>query len=79
MADWSASELSPAVLLGADNIDGLRDISRRGPFKSLTGNVSSQDVIDLLAKSGVTLAPIGANGGWIVHASAIVRCSPIRD
>ena len=66
----STSELSPAVLLGADNIDGLRDISRRGgPSRVSSSNVSSQDVIDLLGKSGVTLTPlIGASGGWIVHA-----------
>jgi Tol biopolymer transport system component/imidazolonepropionase-like amidohydrolase len=62
----TSHELYPAVAFGIDGIEHLSGTSRRGynPKHSSTGR-AYQDVIDLIAKSGVTLTPtIGITGGF---------------
>jgi Tol biopolymer transport system component/imidazolonepropionase-like amidohydrolase len=62
----TSHELYPAVAFGIDGIEHLSGTSRRGynPKHSSTGR-AYQDVIDLMAKSGVTLTPtIGITGGF---------------
>jgi imidazolonepropionase-like amidohydrolase len=62
----TSHELYPAVAFGIDGIEHLSGTSRRGynPKHSSTGH-AYQDVIELIAKSGVTLTPtIGITGGF---------------
>jgi imidazolonepropionase-like amidohydrolase len=62
----SSHELYPAVGYGVDAVEHLRGTSRRGysPKQSEPG-FSYGDVIDLLAKSGMTITPtIGLQGGF---------------
>jgi Tol biopolymer transport system component len=61
----TSQELYPAVAFGADGVEGLRDISRRGfPSRVSTRNVSYRDVIDLIARTGTALTPmIGRESG----------------
>ena len=62
----TSHELYPAVAFGIDGIEHLSGTSRRGysPKLSATGR-AYQDVIDLIAKSGVTLTPtIGIIGAF---------------
>ncbi len=62
----TSHELYPAVAFGIDGIEHLRGTSRRGYSPKLSAiNRSYQDVIDLIAKSGVTLTPtIGIEGAF---------------
>ena len=65
----TSHELYPAVAYGIDGIEHLSGTSRRGysPKHSLSGR-AYQDVIDLIAKSGVTLTPtIGITGGFLAR------------
>jgi Tol biopolymer transport system component len=62
----TSHELYPAVAFGADGVEHLRGTSRRGysPKASATSH-AYRDVIDLIAKSGMTLTPtIGIEGGF---------------
>jgi imidazolonepropionase-like amidohydrolase len=62
----TSHELYPAVAYGIDGIEHLSGTSRRGysPKLSATGR-AYQDVVDLIAKSGVTLTPtIGIVGAF---------------
>ncbi len=62
----TSHELYPAVAFGIDGIEHLTGTSRRGytPKQSATGR-AYRDVIDLIARSGVTLTPtIGLSGGY---------------
>jgi len=62
----TSHELYPAVAFGIDGIEHLSGTSRRGysPKHSPTGR-AYRDVIDLIAKSGVTLTPtIGIIGAF---------------
>jgi Tol biopolymer transport system component/imidazolonepropionase-like amidohydrolase len=61
----TSHELYPAVAYGADGVEHVRGTSRRGfnPKMSETRR-SYQDVVELLAASGMTLTPtIGIQGG----------------
>jgi Tol biopolymer transport system component/imidazolonepropionase-like amidohydrolase len=67
----TSHELFPAVAYGIDGIEHLSGTSRRGysPKLSTTGH-AYQDVIDLIAKSGVTLTPtIGIMGAFAARES----------
>ena len=67
----TSHELYPAVAYGIDGIEHLSGTSRRGysPKHSLSGR-AYQDVIDLIAKSGVTLTPtIGITGGFLARVT----------
>jgi Tol biopolymer transport system component/imidazolonepropionase-like amidohydrolase len=62
----TSHELFPAVAFGVDGVEHLSGTSRRGysPKLSSTGR-AYQDVVDLIAKSGVTLTPtIGIMGAF---------------
>jgi Tol biopolymer transport system component/imidazolonepropionase-like amidohydrolase len=67
----TSHELYPAVAFGIDGIEHLRGTSRRGYSPKLSAtNRAYKDVIDLVAKSGVTLTPtIGIQGGFRARAS----------
>ncbi len=62
----TSHELFPAVAYGVDGIEHLSGTSRRGYSPKLsTAGRAYQDVIDLIAKSGVTLTPtIGIMGAF---------------
>jgi Tol biopolymer transport system component/imidazolonepropionase-like amidohydrolase len=65
----TSHELFPAVAFGVDGIEHLSGTSRRGfsPKLSATGR-AYQDVVDLIAKSGVTLTPtIGIMGAFLAR------------
>jgi Tol biopolymer transport system component len=67
----TSHELYPAVAFGIDGVEHLGGTSRRGysPKHSPIGR-AYQDVIDLIAKSGVTLTPtIGILGAFPARAS----------
>jgi Tol biopolymer transport system component/imidazolonepropionase-like amidohydrolase len=67
----TSHELFPAVAYGVDGVEHLSGTSRRGysPKLSSTGH-AYQDVIDLIAKSGVTLTPtIGIMGAFAARES----------
>jgi Tol biopolymer transport system component/imidazolonepropionase-like amidohydrolase len=62
----TSHELFPAVAFGIDGIEHLTGTSRRGytPKHSATGRAYN-DVVELIAKSGVTLTPtIGLDGAY---------------
>jgi Tol biopolymer transport system component/imidazolonepropionase-like amidohydrolase len=62
----TSHELFPAVAFGIDGIEHLVGTSRRGytPKQSARARVY-KDVVDLIARSGVTLTPtIGLHGGY---------------
>jgi Tol biopolymer transport system component/imidazolonepropionase-like amidohydrolase len=62
----TSHEIFPAVAFGVDGVEHLRGTSRRGysPKVSATNHLY-KDVVDLLAKSGMTLTPtIGIQGGF---------------
>jgi imidazolonepropionase-like amidohydrolase len=67
----TSHELYPAVAFGIDGIEHLRGTSRRGYSPKLSAtNRAYKDVIDLVAKSGVTLTPtIGIQGGFQARAT----------
>ena len=62
----SSHELYPAVANGADGVEHVRGTSRRGYSTKVSElNRSYQDVVDLLAVSGMTLTPtIGIYGAY---------------
>jgi Tol biopolymer transport system component/imidazolonepropionase-like amidohydrolase len=62
----TSHELYPAVAFGIDGVEHLRGTSRRGYSPKLSAtNRAYKDVIDLIAKSGITLTPtIGIQGGF---------------
>jgi Tol biopolymer transport system component/imidazolonepropionase-like amidohydrolase len=62
----SSHEIYPAVALGADGVEHIRGTSRRGYSPKVSQlNRTYDDVIRLLAASGMTLTPtIGIQGGF---------------
>ncbi|MCU1383376.1 MAG: hypothetical protein JWL71_2073 [Acidobacteria bacterium] len=67
----TSHELYPAVAFGIDGVEHLGGTSRRGysPKHSSLGR-AYQDVVDLIAKSGVTLTPtIGIMGAFNARAT----------
>jgi hypothetical protein len=72
----TSHELFPAVAFGIDGVEHLRGTSRRGysPRVSTSG-IAYRDVVDLFAKSGVTLTPtIGTHGAFTAGRPATRRC-----
>jgi Tol biopolymer transport system component/imidazolonepropionase-like amidohydrolase len=67
----TSHEIYPAIAFGVDGVEHLRGTSRRGYSPKASGtNRAYQDVIDLLAKSGVTLTPtIGIQGAFRARAA----------
>ena len=67
----TSHELYPAVAYGVDGIEHLSGTSRRGYSPKMSaGGYAYQDVIDLIAKSGVTLTPtIGILGAFLARES----------
>ncbi|MBZ5556922.1 MAG: amidohydrolase family protein [Acidobacteriia bacterium] len=67
----TSHELYPAVAFGIDGVEHLRGTSRRGYSPKLSAtNRAYRDVVDLIAKSGITLTPtIGIQGGFEARAS----------
>jgi cytosine/adenosine deaminase-related metal-dependent hydrolase len=68
--------LFPAVPLGVDQVDGLRDLSRRSrglaSSRVSTLGVSYRDVVDVFTKSATTLIPlVSANGLGPAQAFAL--------
>src|SRR4029453_6995142 len=65
----TSHELYPAVAFGVDGVEHLRGTSRRGYSPKLSAtNRAYRDVIDLIAKSGITLTPpIGIQGAFIAR------------
>ena len=61
----TSHELYPGVAYGADGVEHVRGTSRRGYSTKVTQlNRSYQDVVELLARSGMTLTPtVGIYGG----------------
>jgi len=65
----TSHELYPAIAYGIDGVEHLSGTSRRGysPKLSASGR-AYQDVVDLIAKSGVTLTPtIGIMGAFVAR------------
>jgi Tol biopolymer transport system component/imidazolonepropionase-like amidohydrolase len=62
----TSHELYPAVAFGIDGVEHLRGTSRRGYSPKLSATSRAyKDVIDLIAKSGITVTPtIGIQGGF---------------
>jgi Tol biopolymer transport system component/imidazolonepropionase-like amidohydrolase len=62
----TSHELYPAVAFGIDGVEHLRGTSRRGyPPKLSSTNRAYRDVVDSIAKSGITLTPtIGIQGAF---------------
>src|SRR5262245_32784341 len=62
----TSHELYPAVAFGIDGVEHLRGTSRRGYSPKLSAtNRAYHDVIDLIAKTGITLTPtIGIQGAF---------------
>jgi imidazolonepropionase-like amidohydrolase len=62
----TSHELYPAVAFGIDGVEHLRGTSRRGYSSKVSGtNRAYRDVIDLIAKSGITLTPtLGIHGAF---------------
>jgi Tol biopolymer transport system component/imidazolonepropionase-like amidohydrolase len=67
----TSHEIYPAIALGIDGVEHLRGTSRRGYSPKASGaGRAYKDVIDLLAKSGVTLTPtIGIEGAFRARAT----------
>jgi hypothetical protein len=74
----SSHELYPAVAFGADHVEHIRGTSRRGYSTKVSALYRSyQDVVTLLAASGMSLTPtIGIQGGFF---SLLARDSTILD
>jgi Tol biopolymer transport system component/imidazolonepropionase-like amidohydrolase len=68
----TSHEIFPAVAYGVDGVEHLRGTSRRGYSPKLSAtNHLYEDVVDLLAKSGMTLTPtIGIQGGFAARTRA---------
>jgi len=66
----SSHELYPGVAYGADGVEHVRGTSRRGYSTKVSEmNRSYQDVVELLARSGMALTPtVGLYGGFGVLA-----------
>jgi Tol biopolymer transport system component/imidazolonepropionase-like amidohydrolase len=67
----TSHEIYPAIALGVDGVEHLRGTSRQGysPKATSTGR-AYKDVVDLLAKSGVTFTPtIGLQGAFRARAT----------
>lgn len=66
----TSHELYPAVAIGADGVEHVKGTSRRGYSTKVSElNRSYQDVVDLLARSGMTITPtIGIYGAYAVLA-----------
>ena len=62
----TSHELYPGVAFGVDGVEHLRGTSRRGYSpKASSTNRAYRDVVDLIAKSGMTLTPtIGIHGAF---------------
>ena len=62
----SSHELYPAVAFGADHVEHIRGTSRRGYSTKTTSLYRSyQDVVELLAQSGMSITPtMGIQGGF---------------
>jgi hypothetical protein len=67
----TSHELFPAVAFGVDGVEHLRGTSRRGYSPKLSDtNRAYQDVVEVLAKSGMTLTPtIGIQGGFAARVT----------
>jgi Tol biopolymer transport system component/imidazolonepropionase-like amidohydrolase len=67
----TSSELYPAIGLAIDGVEHLEGTSRRGYSPKLSAaGIAYKDVVDLIAKSGVTLTPtIGIQGGFVARAT----------
>jgi hypothetical protein len=67
----TSHELYPAIAFGIDGVEHLRGASRRGYSPKVSGTGRAyRDVVDLLAKSGVTLTPaLGIQGGFRARAA----------
>jgi Tol biopolymer transport system component/imidazolonepropionase-like amidohydrolase len=65
----TSHELYPAIAYGIDGIEHLSGTSRRGYSPKLSSSGRAyQDVVDLIAKSGVTLTPtIGIMGAFVAR------------
>ena len=65
----TSHELFPAAGFGIDGVEHLRGTSRRGYSPKLSDNdIAYKDVVDLIAKSGITLTPtIGLHGGFLAR------------
>jgi len=65
----TSHELFPAVAFGIDGVEHLRGTSRRGYSPKVSdGTIAYKDVVDLIAKSGITLTPtIGIHGGFLAR------------
>jgi Tol biopolymer transport system component len=61
----SSHEIYPATLSGTDSVEHTGATSRRGysPKQSVTGR-AYEDVIQIIAKSGITITPTVALGGY---------------
>ena len=65
----TSHEIYPAVAFGIDGVEHLRGTSRRGYSPKVSGSSRAyKDVIDLLAKSGVTLTPTIGHPGRVSGA-----------
>lgn len=66
----TSHELYPAVAIGADGVEHVKGTSRRGYSTKVSElNRSYQDVVELLARSGMTITPtIGIYGAYAVVA-----------
>ncbi len=66
----TSHELYPAVAVGVDGVEHVRGTSRRGYSTKVTQlNRSYQDVVELLARSGMTITPtVGIYGSFAVIA-----------
>src|SRR5262249_58196254 len=62
----TSHERYPAVAFGIDGVEHLRGTSRRGYSPKLSATSRAyHDVVDLIAKSGITLTPtIGIQGAF---------------
>src|SRR5439155_4995014 len=67
----TSHEIYPAAAFGVDGVEHIRGTSRRGYSPKVTArNISYRDVVEILAKSGMTLTPtIGISGGFAVEVS----------
>lgn len=67
----TSHELYPAVAYGADGVEHVKGTSRRGYSPKVSElNRSYQDVVALLASSGMTITPtVGIYGGYAVLAA----------
>jgi Tol biopolymer transport system component/imidazolonepropionase-like amidohydrolase len=67
----TSHELFPAVAFGVDGVEHLRGTSRRGYSpKASSANRAYQDVVETIARSGMTLTPtIGIQGAFVARTT----------